>query len=86
MNNMTVEEIYRSNAPRAPRAPRALREMEEAREVSRRETHVNATVGRFYRMKYRDFTGEGSYYAAAKNLKKQGVPLGIALLILTGRA
>jgi len=55
-------------------------------EVTERETNVNATVGRFYRMKYRDFTSNGSYYEAAKNLRKQGVPVGIALLILTGRA
>ena len=55
-------------------------------EVTDRETNVNATVGRFYRMKYKDFTSNGSYYEAAKNLRKQGVPVGIALLILTGRA
>ena len=55
-------------------------------EVTYRETNVNATVGRFFRMKYKDFTECGSYYEAAKNLRKQGVPVGIALLILTGRA
>lgn len=60
--------------------------MNERPEVIDRETNVNATVGRFYRMKYRDFTENGSYYEAAKNLRKQGVPVGIALLILTGRA
>ena len=42
---------------------------------------VNAIIGRFYRGKYRQF----ETYAAARNLKKQGVPLAIALLILVGR-
>ena len=42
---------------------------------------INAIIGRYWRMKYREFDA----YAAARNLRRQGVPLAIALLILVGR-
>ena len=48
---------------------------------------INAIVGRYFRMKYRRIVRVSKdTQAAARNLRKQGVPLGIALLILTGRA
>jgi len=50
-------------------------------------TTINAIIGRAIRMKYRRIvTVSGDHYAAARNLRKQGVPLGIAKLILLGRA
>ncbi len=48
---------------------------------------VNAIIGRYMRRKYRRILSDsGDVYMAARNLKKQGVPLAIALLVLTGRA
>ena len=48
---------------------------------------INAIVGRYFRMKYRRILiVSGDTFMAARNLRKQGVPLGIALLVLTGRA
>lgn len=48
---------------------------------------INAIIGRYMRRKYRRIVRDsGDIYMAARNLRKQGVPLGIALLVLTGRA
>ena len=46
---------------------------------------MDALIGRYFRHKYRRILAEsGDYYAAARNLRKQGIPLAIALLILVG--
>lgn len=52
-----------------------------------RDDENNAIVGRYLRSKYRRILSEsGDYYAAARNLRKQGFPLAIARLVLFGRA
>lgn len=42
---------------------------------------MNKMIGLWVRCKYRRLAEEVGYYQAAKNLRKQGVPLEIALAI-----
>lgn len=43
------------------------------------------TIGFWIRAKYRLRAQQGGHYAAAKQLRKQGIPLEVALLILFGK-
>lgn len=46
---------------------------------------INTLVGRLFANKARDQQAITGTQQAAKNLRKQGVPLYIALMVLTGR-
>lgn len=54
------------------------------RTVARRYTHTtsNQCISTYYKKKYREQAAVSGYYQAAKNLRKQGVPLDIARQIL----
>ena len=47
-------------------------------------TKMDTTIAEYYRGKYRQQAMVSSHYQAAKNLRKQGVPLEMAMMILFG--
>jgi len=47
--------------------------------------HLMKTVGRYFICKYRARCAASNVSAVALQMRKQGVPIEIALLILTGR-
>lgn len=48
--------------------------------------YVRQAIAAYYMRKYQDQAVISGYHQAAKNLRKQGVPIEIALLILLGAA
>ena len=48
-------------------------------------TQINTLVGRFFSNKARDQQLVSGTAQAARNLRKQGAPLAVALMLLTGR-
>lgn len=58
----------------------------EGVEVWMNPKDMSLTVGRYYVAKYREQAKVSGYAQAARNLRKQGVPLTIALFILLGAA
>lgn len=48
-------------------------------------TPKDTTIGQYFANKYRTQAKESSYHQAARNLRKQGVPLNVARLILFGK-